>query len=236
MTNNFKSGLKDGIPIALGYLSVSFTFGILAAASGLPAPIAILISMTNMTSAGQLAGLNIMVAGGGFIELILSQLVINMRYALMSISLSQKFDSKTSRLKKCLLAFGNTDEVFAVSMSKKQDINGRYFFGLMLLPYIFWTLGTVLGSLSGNILPESFISALSIALYAMFIAIIIPPAKRYKSVAIVILISVVLGLIFKFSPLLSGISSGFAVIIISVVSCLIGAYFFPIGEEESDNE
>ncbi|MBR4950121.1 MAG: AzlC family ABC transporter permease, partial [Clostridia bacterium] len=176
MTNNFKSGLKDGIPIALGYLSVSFTFGILAAASGLDAPIAILISMTNMTSAGQLAGLNIMMAGGGVIELILSQLVINMRYALMSISLSQKFDSKTSRLKKSLLAFGNTDEVFAVSMSKKEDINGKYFFGLMLLPYIFWSLGTILGSLSGNILPESIISALSIALYAMFIAIIIPPA------------------------------------------------------------
>ncbi len=235
MTNKFKKGLKDGIPIAMGYLSVSFTFGIMASSAGIPPAIAVLISMTNLTSAGQLAGLNIISSGGGYFEIALSQLIINMRYALMSVSLSQKFDSKISTFKKCLLSFGNTDEIFAVSMNQKEEINEKYFLGLMFLPYIFWTLGTLLGCLSGNFLPKSVISALSIALYAMFIAIIIPPAKTYKPVAIVLTISIILSCIFKFAPILNKISSGFSVIIIAIISCVIGAFLFPI-KEENENE
>lgn len=234
MINNFKKGIKDGIPIAMGYLSVSFTFGIIASSAGIPIIITVLISMTNLTSAGQLAGINIIAAGGSFFELILSQVVINMRYALMSLGLSQKFHSKVTTFKKCLLSFGNTDEIFAVSMSQKEDIGEKYFCGLMILPYIFWTLGTFLGCISGSFLPQSIVSSLSIALYAMFIAIIIPPAKTYKPVAIVLAISIFLSCVFRFTPILNKISSGFSVIIIAVISCVIGALLFPIKEDDDD--
>ncbi len=149
---NFKTGLKDGIPIALGYLSVSFTFGITAVNMGIPPITAILISLTNVTSAGQVAGIGIIAAHGGFAEMALAQLIINMRYALMSLSLSQKLDAKYSLFHRIVTSFCVTDEVFAVASGKGGELPARYMYGLITLPYLFWSGGTAVGALLGAIL------------------------------------------------------------------------------------
>lgn len=225
--------MKNSIPIALGYLAVSFTFGMMASSGGLPASLTVLISMTNLTSAGQVAGIGVIIADGGYFEMTLTQIIINMRYALMSLSLSQRLE-KTGALKKALMAFGNTDEIYAVAVSEKDKIKPVYFFGLMILPYCGWTAGTLLGCVAGGLLPGSLISALSIALYSMFIAIIIPPAKSYRPVAYVILIAVAISCMFRFLPLLNRVSSGFAVIISAVTACAVGAALFPVKEAQED--
>ncbi len=230
MENRFTKGLKDGLPIALGYISVSFTFGIAAVAGGLPVGIAILISMTNLTSAGQFAGLNLILSGGSLFEMALTQLVINARYALMSLSLTQKFSSSVNRFTRSLLAFGNTDEIFAVASSNEKDVGAKYFLGLMTLPYFGWALGTALGALAGNILPGSVTSALGIAIYGMFIAIIIPPAKKFKPILKVIILAVISSTILHFLP----ISSGFSIIICAVVASLYGALRHPVKEGENE--
>ena len=178
--NSFKTGLSDGVPIALGYLSVSFTFGIMASAGKLPVVIAVLISMTNLTSAGQFAGLNLILGGGSLVEMALTQLVINLRYALMSISLSQKMHKSVTLPDRFLIAFGNTDEIFAVASAKSGEVGKKYMLGLILLPFFGWSGGTLLGAAAGNILPESLTSALGIAIYGMFLAIFIPAMRRSR--------------------------------------------------------
>ena len=224
-------GARDGVPIALGYLSVSFAFGIAAVTRGLPGWIALLISMTNLTSAGQLAGLDLMVAGASMWEMILTQCVINVRYALMSISLSQKTD-KTVRLgDRFLIGFGITDEVFGVGYSQKGKIGRYYMFGLIAVPYIGWAVGTFLGTAASGLLPQTVLSALGIAIYGMFVAIVIPPARREKPVALVLCAAVTLSCILRYVPLFRVISSGFAVIICAVAAALLGAVFFPVPEE-----
>ena len=140
--NRFAKGLRDGVPIALGYLSVSFTFGMMAAAGGLPTAFIVAISMTNLTSAGQFAGLSLMLSGGAYAEMALAQLVINLRYALMSVSLSQKLHKSVRLFDRFWIAFGNTDEIFAVASGQSASVGSRYMFGLIALPYIGWALGT----------------------------------------------------------------------------------------------
>ncbi len=174
----YKVGLKDGIPIALGYLSVSFTFGISAVSKGIAPFAAILISMTNLTSAGQVAGVAIMSSGGAYLEMALAQLIINMRYALMSLSLSQKLDSRYSLFHRIVSAFGMTDEIFAVASGKLGEVTSAYMYGLITLPYFFWAGGTAAGAFLGEVLPEIVKSALGIAIYGMFTAIVIPSAKK----------------------------------------------------------
>lgn len=234
MENSFKRGLSDGIPIALGYLSVAFTFGIAAVAGGVSIPVAILISMTNLTSAGQFAGLNLILTGGSIFEMALTQLVINARYALMSLSLTQKFSASVNRFTRALLAFGNTDEIFAVASSKSSDVGAKYFLGLMTLPYFGWALGTALGAVAGNILPASITACLGIAIYGMFIAIIVPPAKKFAPILKVIIFAVTLSAILYYVPLFNFISSGFSIIICAVLASLYGAMRHPI--EEGENE
>lgn len=230
---NFIKGLKDGIPIALGYVSVSFTFGLQAVSLGLSWWQAALISLTNLTSAGQFAGLDIMARGGGFwIEMLCTQFIINLRYSLMSLSLSQKADQNLKGIHRWLTGFGITDEIFAVSMKNTDDISSKYMYGIILLPVLGWTGGTLMGTIAGNILPSVVISSLGIAIYSMFIAIIIPPAKKDSAVLKVILIAVVLSCILKFAPLLNNISSGFSIIICTIIAAVIGAIFFPIKEEK----
>ena len=235
--NNFLAGIKDGFPICLGYLSVAFAFGITAVNSGLDIWQAVLISMLNVTSAGQLAGVPIMIAGGSLLELGATQLIINLRYSLMSISLSQKFGKSMRLVDKFLVSFVNTDEVFAVSSSKGMEIGRRYMYGITLTPFIGWTLGTLLGAVAGNILPEIVISALGIAIYAMFVAIVTPVAKKEKPVLLCSLSAVVLSCIFYYGPFLkTHISSGFAIIICTVIASVIFALVFPLPkEEEVDN-
>ncbi len=232
----YKKGLRDGLPIALGYLSVSFTFGITAVGMGIPPLAAILISMTNLTSAGQVQGINIIAAGGGYIEMALAQLVINMRYALMGISLSQKLDKKYSLLHRIISSFGITDEIFAVASGQKTDIPPRYMYGLITLPYIFWATGTAAGALLGAILPESIQAALGIAIYGMFIAIVIPPAKKSRGILWVALIAALLSSIVAFISQYITITSGISVIICAVIAAVLGAAFFPqkTGEVTAD--
>lgn len=228
---DFKNGLRDGIPIALGYISVSFTFGLQAVSSGLYWWESVLISLTNLTSAGQFAGLDIMIRGGGFwVEMACAQLVINLRYSLMSLSLSQKADGSLKGIHRWLTGFGITDEIFAVAMGNKNDVSRNYLYGLILLPVLGWTSGTLLGAAAGQILPEVVRSSLGIAIYGMFIAIIIPPAKKNHAVLKVVVIAVVLSCAFKWLPILNTVSSGFVIIICTVIAALVGAIFFPVKE------
>ncbi len=234
--NNFRMGLRDGLPIFLGYLSVSFAFGITAITYGLSVIEALLISMTNLTSAGQLAGVPIICGGGTLIELAVTQLVINLRYSLMSVSLSQKLGESVKLRHRFLIAFGNTDEIFAVSASKSQQLGKKYFYGLILMPYIGWSSGTLLGAIAGNLLPEAIISALGIAIYGMFIAILVPAAKQRAATAVCILFAAAMGCLFKFLPGLNRIPGGFVIIISAVSLSLLFALIAPIKIEENEGE
>lgn len=230
MKSEYGAGLRDGLAIGVGYFSVSFTFGILAVNGGLSPLIAGLISLTNMTSAGQFAGLTVILAHGPLVELALTQLVINLRYALMSLSLGQRLDGTMNTLSRLLFSFANTDEIFAVASSQPEKVGRNYLFGLILTPYFGWTVGTLLGAVAGTLLPEFFRSALGIAIYGMFLAIILPPAKREKPVRLVVLLAVALSLCLRYVPLFSGISSGFAVILCAVIASAVGALLHPVKE------
>ncbi len=237
MKNDFKSGLHDGLPICLGYLSVAFAFGIFAVSKGLTGLEAVLISMTNVTSAGQLAGVPIIAGGGTFIELAVTQFIINLRYALMSISLSQKLDSSVKLRDRFLISFVNTDEVFAVSSAREGLCSKKYMYGIIIPPYIGWALGTLLGVVAGSLLPEIVISALGIAIYGMFIAIIVPQAKKSRKTALCILVAVALSCCFEYIPFLSKVSDGFVIIICAVLASALFAILAPIKQdEESEGE
>ena len=230
--SSFRKGFTDGLPIGLGYLAVSFSFGILAVGGGLNVWQATLISMTNVTSAGQFAGLNIMIAGGSLVEMIISQIIINLRYSLMSISLSQHIDDSMKLPQKLFFGEFHTDEIFAVGMGRPEKLSSKYFLGVIIAPYIGWSLGTLLGAVCGEILPAMIVNALGVALYGMFIAIIVPPMKHSWKITIVVAIAIALSLCFAYIPVLKNVSSGFAVIICAVAASLFGAIVFPINEEK----
>ena len=232
--NSFKKGFKDGIPIGLGYLSVSFTFGMMAARGGLTIAQAVLISMTNVTSAGQLAGLNLMLANAPLFELALTQLIINLRYALMSLSLTQRLDEGMTTPRRMFFAFCNTDEIFAVASGQTGLLGRRYLYALMIAPYFGWALGTFLGAAAGTLLPDMLRDALGVAIYGMFIAIVIPPSKKQKSVRVCVVMAAALSCLLYYTPGLNRISSGFSIIICAVAVSAFCAKFFPIQEEEED--
>ena len=234
--NSFLKGIVDGLPICFGYLSVAFAFGIFATGQGLTVLEAVVMSMTNMTSAGQLAAVPIIATGGGLIELALTQLIINLRYSLMSVSLSQKLGKSVRLLDRFIIAFENTDEIFAVASGKKGTVGKRYLYGLMITPFLGWSLGTLIGAAAGNILPQIVISSLGVAIYGMFIAIVVPVIKEEKSTALCVLLTIALSCIFYYMPLLKGIPSGFVIIICSVASSAVFAYFAPVSEEVADHE
>ena len=229
---NFKMGLRDGIPIGLGYLSVSFAFGIFAVASGLSVWETLLISMLNLTSAGQLAGVPIITGGGSFFELGLTQLVINLRYSLMSISLSQRLGQSVRLRDRFLISFANTDEVFAVSSGREEILGRKYFYGLIIAPYLGWTFGTLFGALAGNILPAVIISALGIAIYAMFVAIVIPVMKKDIKTTVAVFSAIALSCLFFYLPVLNKIPSGFVIVICAVTVSAVFALICPIDIEE----
>ena len=229
---SFKQGITDGIPIALGYLAVSFTFGMMAVQGGLSIWQAVLISLTNLTSAGQFAGLDIIIAGGSLWEMALTQLIINLRYCLMSFSLSQKLRRDETWGHRYGVAFGVTDEIFGVSASKPGKVSAFYNYGVMSVAIPGWTIGTLLGAISGSILPNFIMSALGVAIYGMFLAIIIPKAKENYRFLFVILIAAAMSCAFKWLPVLCKLSSGFVVIICAVVASVIGAWLYPVPSEE----
>ena len=207
----YKKGLKDGMPICLGYLAVSFAFGIAAAKIGLGVISSVTMSLTNVTSAGQFASLSIIAASGTLLELAVTQFILNLRYLLMSCALSQKLSPETSTLKRMAVAFGVTDEIFALSITADGELSPFYSYGLMTVSIFGWCLGTFLGVVSGNILPASVTSALEIAIYGMFIAIVVPVAKADKKVLLCVIFAVILSCLLKYTPVFCSISSGFQI-------------------------
>lgn len=230
----FTKGLRDGIPIALGYFAVSFSFGLLAVSSGLTSLQAVIISLTNVTSAGQFAGLKIIIAGGTLVEMVLTQFIINLRYSLMSLSLSQKLSDAVSVRERLIIAFANTDEIFAVAMGHAREITFAYMAGLQLLPIAGWTGGTLAGAVASGLLPKSVSNALNVALYGMFVAIVMPAAKKSRSVAIVAVIAAVISCVLYYVPCFSSISTGISIIISTVAASAIGAALFPVAKQETD--
>ncbi len=231
-TLKFHNGVKDGLPIGLGYLSVSFAFGVQASMAGLPVFMSVFISMTNLTSAGQLAGLSVIAALGTVLEIILTQLVINSRYFLMSITLSQKLDQSFTLGHRLLCSAFVTDEIFAVASAKPKTFGRSYFYGLVILPYFGWAFGTLLGSVSGNLLPYNLINSLGIALYAMFIAIIIPPSIKEKGVLFAVVLGGGISCALYFIRLFEAIPTGVRIIISAVITSIIMALMIPIKEED----
>ena len=229
--NSFRKGLIDGLPICIGYLSVAFAFGIFSIDSGLTIAEALLISMTNVTSAGQLAAVPIIVSGGTLIELATTQLIINLRYALMSVSLSQRLGTSVRMIDRFIISFVNTDEVFAVAMGQGMSVGRRYLYGLILTPYIGWSLGTLLGAAAGNILPAIVTSALGIAIYGMFVAIVVPETKKSRPTLMCVLLAIALSCMFKYIPMLSAVPGGFVIIICAVIASAVFAVIAPVSEQ-----
>ena len=228
-SESFRKGLKDGVPIGLGYFAVSFTFGMMAVADGLSIWQAVLISLTNVTSAGQF-----MVMSGSYWEMALTQLIINLRYCLMSFSLAQKFRRDESPVHRYIAAFGVTDEIFGISASQPGKVSAFYNYGAMCVAIPGWVLGTLAGAISGNLLPDFMMSALSVAIYGMFLAIIIPPAKKNRAVLLVVVAAMVISTLFKVIPFLSKVSSGFVIIITTLIVAGAAAYFCPVQEEKEE--
>lgn len=223
----FLYGFRQGIPIALGYIPVSFTFGLMAVNGGISVLAAIFISMTNLTSAGQFAGVSLIISGAPLYEISLATFVINIRYALMSLSLSQKVPINMPLLKKCIMAFGITDEIFAVASMEEKEVTFPYMMGLISLPYWGWALGTAAGAMASSVLPSFLQSAMGIALYAMFIALFIPAAKKSTAALVVVVVAVCISSMLSWTPCFKAISSGWSIIISAVSASAVGALLFP---------
>lgn len=228
----WKKGFQDGIPIGLGYFAVAFAFGIMAKEAGMSAFQSGLMSLTNLTSAGQFAAVGLMVEKASYGEMALTQLIINLRYCLMSCALSQKWNPSSSFVHRFLVAHGVTDEIFGVAILRDGYVRPGYVYGLMSAAIPGWVGGTVTGALCGAVLPESLISALGIAIYGMFLAVILPPAKKNRAIALVVLSAMVCSTAFQLIPIGSKISSGFQIIIITVLVAGIAAAVRPVEEVE----
>ena len=229
--NEFCDGLRMGLPVCLGYFSVSFGFGAMAVAQGLSLWNAVLISASNLTSAGQFAGLTVITAGATIVELILTQLVINSRYALMGLALGQRLGSSVGTLPRMAMAFFDTDEVFALGMTRHGKLTSQYFLGAGLIAALGWTLGTACGALAGSLLPMSVRLSLGALLYGMFIAIVVPQARQEKPMLICMVLALVFSCLFAWIPMLKAVSGGLAIVICTVAAAAICAVLFPIQEE-----
>lgn len=231
MRNPFTRGMVHGIPIALGYLSVSFGFGIMAVQAGLPTLATVAVSVTNLTSAGQVAGVSIIAAGGTLLEMLLTQLVINLRYALMGFSLSQKLDGSFTTVRRLVISFGITDEVYGVAISQPGTLTASYMLGLMVPPILGWSAGTAMGALAGQLLPQAVTAAMGLVLYGMFLAIILPVSRKDKHVLFAVLLAAACSCAFYYA--LPELSQGFAVIISALIASLTAAWLFPLEEVAS---
>ena len=231
--NYYVYGLKKGLPIALAYLAVSFAFGIMTRTGGISPIASTLMSFLSLTSAGQFAGSKLIMVVASYSEIFFTVLFINLRYALMSISLSQKIDSSIPRWKRLIMSFGITDEIYAIAITEKKEVNLKYMLGMTTLPLIGWTLGTLIGSLGASIFSDNLLTAMNIALYAMFIAIILPDSKKSIKITITILIAIIFSVILYYVPYIRDIGFGFKIIISTALACTLGALIYP-REEESE--
>ena len=230
--NAYRTGVNRGLPVGVGYFSVSFGFGAMAAAQGIKALDAALISLTNLTSAGQFAGLTLIIAAAGLWEMILTQIVINSRYALMSLALSQKMGQKIGILPRLVIAFFNTDEIFALAMAEKAPLTVHFMLGLGTTPILGWTAGTLCGALAGSVLPLAVRTALGVMLYGMFIAIVVPPARQERPVLVTVILALTLSCLFTWVPGLKEVSAGISIVICTVAAAAVCAWLFPVQEEE----
>ena len=226
----FWLGLKNGIPLALGYFAVSFAFGVKAKDIGLSAFQAVLISATNLTSAGQFAGVDLIAGSVSYIEMAVAMFVINIRYCLMSGALSQKIDGERPAFHRFLVSFGITDEVFGISIAEPGKLNPFYSYGAISIALPGWTLGTLAGVISGGVLPGRIVSAISVAIFGMFIAIIVPPARKDKILAGLIAAAMIFSSLFYIVPLFKGVSGGLKIIIPTVLIAGLAAFLFPVKE------
>ncbi len=227
----YRTGLSRGLPVGMGYFSVSFGFGAMAVSKGVEVLDATLISLSNLTSAGQFAGLTVIVAAATLWEMILTQLIINSRYALMSLALSQRMGQRIGILPRLLIAFFNTDEIFALAMSRVEPLTIPFMLGLGTLPILGWTTGTLCGALAGSVMPASLQVAMGVMLYGMFIAIVVPPAKGDKKILAAVVLALVFSTLFTLVPLLQKVSAGIAIVICTVAAAALCAWLFPIEEE-----
>lgn len=230
------SGMRDGLPIGLGYFAVAFSLGIAAKDAGLSAFEGFLASLLTNASAGEHAVFNLIRASAPYIEVALITLITNARYLLMGCALSQKFDVDTPLIHRLIVGFDITDEIFGITIARDGKINPYYTYGAMITSIPFWATGTALGIIMGNLLPIRVVSALSVALYGMFIAIIVPPAKKDKVIAALIPICFALSALFAYAPVISQLSEGNRTIILTVVISSAAALLFPIKEEVRDAE
>lgn len=233
-TQAFKDGIRDGIPIALGYAAVSFALGIAARNHGLSWIEATVMSLLNNTSAGEFAALEQIRINAPLIEIALTQLIINLRYLLMSCALSQKLAQDTSFWHRLVIGFDVTDEIFGISIAYPGKLNPFYSYGAMMISIPSWAFGTCMGVLLGNALPASIVSALSVALYGMFIAIVIPPARESRVLAGVVLVSMASSILFDLLPMPEWMSGGMKIIFLTVAISLGAAVLFPIQEDQSN--
>ena len=230
----FSRGFRDGIPVMLGYLSVSFAFGMIANSRGFPIWCAALFSMTNLSGTGQFVGLDLISTGAGIAEMICTIAVINARYFLMSLSLGQKLPQKVTLWQRFIIAFGDTDENFAIAMMQTEPLTFPYMAGMILSSYSGWVGGTILGGLASGLIPDSVLSALGIALYAMFVALVVPPAKQSRPVLIVVLTAAAVSTLLNIIPIIKDIGSGWIIIIAGIAASAMGAVFFPISDTETE--
>ena len=232
----FLKGLRDGVPICLGYFAVSFALGITARNIGMTAAQAGVMSLGMVASAGEFAAIVLISAGAGFIEMVTTCIIVNLRYFLMSCALSQKLSPDLPIIHRFFLAQCITDEIFALSVSVDGYLEPFYTYGITLISVAGWTAGTVLGVLSGNILPDWAVNSLSVCLYGMFLAIIIPPARKDRFIGGLVALSMAASGIFSVAPVLSSISSGFRVIILTLVIAGGAAFIHPIEDEDQKGE
>jgi len=230
--NAYRTGVRRGLPVGVGYFSVSFGFGAMAAANGIQALDAALISATNLTSAGQFAGLTLIVAMGTLWEMVMTQVVINSRYSLMSLALAQRMGERIGFFPRLFIAFFNTDEIFALAMARKEPLTVPFLLGLGTLPFFGWTGGTLMGALAGSVLPTDIRAALGVMLYGMFIAIMVPPAKQEKPVLVVVILAIVLSCLFAWVPALQRVSAGISIVLCTVIAAAACAALFPVPDEE----
>ncbi len=232
----YLKGTREGIPVALGYFFVSITIGIAARKANMSPFQATLMSLTNLTSAGEFASFALIASLAPYFEMFLSQAVINLRYCLMSCAISQKVDPDLPVISRLIMSFGITDEIFGLAISQKGRLDPWYMYGVMSVAIPGWTLGTLLGILSTDILPLSLLNAMSMALYGMFIAVFMPEARDNHILFPIIAISMISSLIFSALPVFDFISSGMKIIILTLIISFVAALLFPVDEEESGEE
>lgn len=232
----FLDGVRDGIPIALGYLAVAFSLGFTARKVGMSPLQGFISSVLNHASAGEYAEFTVIGANASYFEMAIIILVTNARYLLMSCALSQRFDGATSMIHRVFVGFGITDEIFGATIGRKGYVNPWYSYGLMGIAIPFWSTGTAVGIIAGNILPTHLVGALCVALYGMFLAIIVPPARQNKIVALAVVISFVCSFVANFAPIVKDLSSSTRTILLTVVISGIIAVCFPVSEAENEEE